>query len=233
MLRWAIAAQHTDLCFFFPGHTEFADPRRLTSFQLHVPLPPQPTWNTNVGAGTFFISRIFVKSPPCLSPAPSNWLHMSFFWCYEGVKQLGKAATEPSHHPQRPSCLWLGSPAPVTPIKIGSLAVFTKPSSHLIELEQLRGSRSAVRWVFFFFFSASCSLSIDIQHFSYSPTVLEVSPVITSNEEGKELFTWKEHMTSAENTLFRLSLRQNRAAAVVWVWFVSILMFDDRCWFRI
>lgn len=41
MLRRAIAARHTDLCcFFFPGHTEFADPRHLTSFQLHVPLPP-------------------------------------------------------------------------------------------------------------------------------------------------------------------------------------------------
>lgn len=45
------------------------------------------------------------------------------------------------------------------------------------------------RWSDESFFSASCSLSIDIQHFSYSPTVLEVSPVITSNEEGKELFT--------------------------------------------
>lgn len=83
------------------------------------------------------------------------------------------------------------------------------------------------------FFSASCSLSIDIQRFSCSPTVLEVSPVITSNEEGKELFTLKERTTSAENTLFRLSLQQNCAATVIWVQFASILMLGDWCCFRI
>lgn len=135
---------HRPLFFFSPSTLNLLTPDTSPVFNYICP-SPRPTWNTNVGAGAFFISRIFVKLPPCLPPAPSDWLHMSFFWCYEGVKQLGKAATEPSHHPQRPSCLWLGSPAPVTPIKIGSLAVFTKPSSHLIELEQLHGSRSVVR----------------------------------------------------------------------------------------
>lgn len=142
---------HRPLFFFSPSTLNLLTPDTSPVFNYICP-SPRPTWNTNVGAGAFFISRIFVKLPPCLPPAPSDWLHMSFFWCYEGVKQLGKAATEPSHHPQRPSCLWLGSPAPVTPIKIGSLAVFTKPSSHLIELEQLHGSRSVVRWVFIFCF---------------------------------------------------------------------------------
>lgn len=41
--------------------------------------------------------------------------------------------------------------------------------------------------------------------FSVPPAVYEVSPVITSNEKEKELFTWREHATSGENMLFPLS----------------------------
>lgn len=54
MLSLAIAAQNT------PNKpTEFADPP--TPNQFSITFVPSPTWNTNVEAQAFFISRVFVK----------------------------------------------------------------------------------------------------------------------------------------------------------------------------
>lgn len=81
--------------------------------------------------------------------------------------------------------LQLGSPVYVTPIKIGSLATFTKSASHVIELVQPCTSALMVKWVF--------SLPPLVQsQWTFALVPLLLSPAITSNEKRKDLLVWKQ-----------------------------------------
>lgn len=99
------------------------------------------------------------------------------------------AAKESCHQSQCVSSaairLQLGSPVYVTPIKIGSLATFTKSASHVIELVQRCTSPLMVEWVF--------SLPLLVQsQWTFALVPLLLSPVITSNEKRKDLLVWKQ-----------------------------------------
>lgn len=149
-LRRAIATQNTNL-LFSPECSEFADTCPPTTHRhIHTATNTSPVFNylcpSHPPSHLEYECRgsvedplspgILVKSRPCLSATLSNWLRPLFFLRYEGV------TPPPRQHPSSPLCLWLGSPAPVTPIRIGSLAAFTEPSSTIIELVRLCGSHA-------------------------------------------------------------------------------------------
>lgn len=166
--------------FFFPESIEFADPQHPNSFQLHQPPHCNP-----LGIQMQKLEQAFSKQPAYLSIVLSIWPHRLFVGCFVVVRQLKESVTKPSQL----TGLQLRSPAFVTPINFGSLAIFTKSSQRVIELVQQYNSFLMVKCVFFLAFCTDILSQLAFFFLGYSAAVFEVSAVITFNEKGMELFT--------------------------------------------
>lgn len=178
-LSWVIAAQNTNIFSKFcpePGELAdlpLADQQFFYYFYPFLRANLEYIWEFE----NLFISP--VGHLICLKYLPTCWTCYSF-----GAVEVWKLSPNPVGvlGGVGPSA-WLSSLR--NPIKIGSLATFTKSASHVIELVQWYASALMVKWVFSF-------LTLVESQWAFALVPLLLSPVITSNEKRKGLLIWKK-----------------------------------------
>lgn len=127
---------------------EFADLLHPNSFQLHLPQPPTPL-GIQMQELEHALSRGSLSSNQliCLKLFPAGRTGYS-----SGVIQVSgswRKLSQTQSASRQPAGLYPGSPASITPIKFGSLAIYTTSSSQIIELAQQYTSLLMVKWVLF------------------------------------------------------------------------------------
>lgn len=164
---------------FFPSFAPspwicWPPPSRSTVFLLFLPLPPGQLGIHMRIYSSHRLVILFVWSTLLLAG------HIILLVLRR--RQTAKESCHRTHGGVGPSA-WLSSLR--NPIKIGSLATFTKSASHVIELVQRYESALMVKWVFSF-------LTLVESHWAFALVPLLLSPVITSNEKRKGLLIWKK-----------------------------------------